>query len=843
MQYVALDEPAAGAAPEAAVATGGVACFHCGEPVPAGVDLNVKVNARLQPVCCRGCQAVAEWIEGSGLNRFYEHRTDASPRPDVENAAASKWGCYDQPEVSSTLLTRDGEMAEINLWVDGMRCAACAWLVEKSLQQFPAVQSADVNAVTGAMSLRWRIGQTPLSALLARIESLGYTPYPSGAGYDRTPARSARRLLLQRLFVAGVGMGQVMTFAIALYIGEAQAMQRLYQDYFKWISFLITIPVVFYSAIPFFQGAWNGLRYGRFNIDIPVSLAVAGAFVLSSWNTFKGTGAVYFDSVVMFVFFILLGRYLQSYIRSRMGKIFHMLAATENRIVSRLRDGAEEFITARQIRVGDRLRIRADEAFPVDGSITDGTALVDESLLTGESTPVRKNPGADVVGGSINLGPGVDMRATAVGAATLAANIRKLAWQAQTRKPEFLASLDRISSGFVFAVLMLSLVSGLVWWRLDPQRVVDITLAIMIAACPCALALAVPAVLTAASGRLAAAGIWLVRSEALETLARVDCVVFDKTGTLTSGQTSIEGFMLRRSGISREQVLEYAAALEKHSRHPYAAAFLRAARGNVEATGVRQYAHRGLSGEIGGTSYRIGTREFVTGNGASDFDEPAQSAGEVWLGDEQGLLASFRIGDPLREDALAVVDRLRGLGLRLEILSGDHPSRVRQIAERLGIKRYFSRQSSADKMERIRRLQAEGRKVLMIGDGANDTPVLAAADVSIAINGGSAVAQSTADLLLTGRKLAPLLDALAVARRARGIIRQNIVWSLLYNTCVLPLAVSGMLLPWAAAIGMPASSLLVILNALRIAESGSESNSGNYSLVRGVRRCKEPFLM
>lgn len=823
MQYATLDEPSARMAPEATVATGGAACFHCGEPVPSGVDLHVKVNARLQPVCCRGCQAVAEWIEGSGLNRFYEHRIDASPRPAAENAAASKWSCYDQPEVLSTLLTRDGEMADINLWVDGMRCAACAWLVEKSLQQFPAVQRADVNAVTGAMSLRWRIGQTPLSALLARIESLGYTPYPSGAGYDRTPVQSARRRLLQRLFVAGVGMGQVMTFAIALYLGEAQAMQRLYQDYFKWVSLLLTIPVVFYSAIPFFQGAWNGLRLGRLNIDMPVSLAVAGAFALSSWNTFKGTGAVYFDSVVMFVFFILLGRYLQSYIRTRLGKIFHMLAATENRIVSRLRDGAEEFITASQIRAGDRLRIRADEAFPVDGSILDGPALIDESLLTGESTPVRKNAGDGVVGGSINLGPGVDMLATAIGEATIAANIRKLAWQAQTRKPEFLASLDRVSSGFVFAVLMLSLVSGLVWWRLDPQRMVDITLAIMIAACPCALALAVPAVLTAASGRLAAAGIWLVRSEALETLARVDYVVFDKTGTLSSGQTSIEAVRLRRSGISQEQALEYAAALEKHSRHPYAAAFLRAARGNVEATGVRQWAHRGLSGEIGGTSYRIGTREFVAGDCIPYLNEPAEGCGEVWLGDDRGCIACFRIGDPLREDALEVTHRLRGLGLRLEILSGDHPSRVRQVAERLGIERHFSRQSSADKMERIRRLQAAGRKVLMVGDGANDTPVLAAADVSIAINGGSAVAQSTADLLLTGRRLAPLLDALTVARRARGIIRQNIVWSLLYNAAVLPLAVSGMLLPWAAAIGMPASSLLVILNALRVAPPAVEA--------------------
>lgn len=835
MQYSALDESAVGLEPDAAAANGCAVCFHCGEPVPSGVDLQAKVNARLRPVCCRGCQAVAEWIEGSGLNRFYEHRTDASPRPDAGDAAASKWSCYDQPEVLSTLLARDGEMAEINLWVDGLRCAACAWLVEKSLRQFPAVQSADVNAVTGAMSLRWRIGRTPLSALLARIESLGYAPYPSGAGYDRTPARSARRRLLQRLFVAGVGMGQVMTFAIALYIGEAQAMQRLYQDYFRWVSFLITIPVVFYSAVPFFQGAWNGLRYGRLNIDMPVSLAVAGAFALSSWNTFRGTGAVYFDSVVMFVFFILLGRYLQSYIRSRMGKIFHMLAATENRIVSRLRDGAEEFVTARQIRIGDRLRIRPDEAFPVDGTVLDGPALVDESLLTGESTPVRKNAGDGVVGGSINLGSGVEMRATAIGEATVAASIRKLAWQAQTRKPEFLASLDRISSGFVFAVLMLSLISGLVWWRLDPERLVDITLAILIAACPCALALAVPAVLTAASGRLAAAGIWLVRSEALETLARIDCVVFDKTGTLTSGHTSIEAVRLRRSGISREQALECAAALEKHSRHPYAAAFLRAARGNIEAAEVRQWAHQGVSGKIGGTGYRIGTRAFVAGSRATGFDESAEAAGDVWLGDDQGCIASFRIGDSLREDALEVADRLRDLGLQLEILSGDHTSRVRPIAERLRIPRYFSGQSSADKMERIRRLQAEGRKVLMVGDGANDTPVLAAADVSIAINGGSAIAQSTADLLLTGSRLLPVLETLQVARRARGIIRQNIVWSLLYNMAVLPLAVFGLLLPWAAAIGMPASSLLVILNALRIAKSNSEPNSDNHSARRGVR--------
>lgn len=824
MRYDALHE----SLPRSVAATGGAACFHCGEAVPPGVDLQARVNARLQPVCCRGCQAVAEWIDGSGLNRFYEHRTYASPRPDAENAVAAKWRCYDQPGLQRSLITREGELASMNLWVDGLRCAACAWLVEKCLQQFPAVQNVDVNVVTGAMSLRWRLTQTPLSALLARIESLGYTPYPSGSGYDRSPARAARRSLLQRLFVAGVGMGQVMTFAIALYIGENQAMQRLYQDYFKWVSLLLTIPVVFYSAIPFFRGAWNGLSLGRLNIDLPISLAVAGAFVLSSWNTIRGAGAVYFDSVVMFVFFILLGRYLQSYIRSRMGKIFHMLAATENRIVSRLRDDAEEFITASQIRVGDRLRIRPDEAFPVDGIVLKGSARVDESLLTGESAPVRKNAGDGIVGGSINLGPGLDMQATAIGEATIAATIRKLAWQAQTRKPEFLATLDRISSGFVCAVLILTLASGLVWWRLDPQRVVDITLAIMIAACPCALALAVPAVLTAASSRLAAAGIWLVRSEALETLARIDCVVFDKTGTLTAGHSAIEEIRLRRKDISQEQVLDYAAALEKHSRHPYAAAFIRAARGNLQATEVLHCEHRGLSGNIAGATYRIGSRDFVAAGGKEYFDErPDAGAGDVWLGDDRGMIASFSIGDSLRQDAHEVADRLQALGLQLEILSGDHVSRVRRIAQKIGIERYLPEQSSADKMQRIRRLQAEGRKILMVGDGANDTPVLAAADVSVAINGGSAVAQAAADLLLTGQKLAPLLDALAVARRAHGIIRQNIAWSLLYNAAVLPLAVLGLLQPWAAAIGMPASSLLVILNALRVAPPAARHRNRN----------------
>ncbi len=816
MQYSAVHESSQAAPVES------LSCFHCGEAIPSGMDLQVRVKSRLEPVCCHGCQAVAEWIETSGLDGFYRHRSGVSPKPAAGNSAAAKWECYDRPGMLRGLTPEAGGYASIGLWVDGMRCAACAWLVEKCLQQFPAVQSVDVNAVTGALSLRWRIRDTPLSVLLARIESLGYTPYPAGAD-DQSPAHASRRKLLQRLFVAGVGMGQVMTFAIALYIGEAQAMQRLYQDYFKWISLLLTVPVVFYSAIPFFQGAWNGLRHGHLNIDTPVTLAILGAFVLSAWNTLMGGGAVYFDSVTMFVFFILLGRYLQSYIRSRMGKLLHMLAAVENRIVSRLQGDAEEYISAGRIRTGDRLRIKVDEIFPVDAVLISGGTLVDESLLTGESRPVSKSPGAGIVGGSVNLGQTVDIRATAVGEATVIANIRKMAWQAQTRKPEFFAALDRIANRFVAIVIALSIAGALVWWQIDPRRIVDITLAIWIAACPCALALAAPAVLAAAGTRLAAAGVWLIHSEALETLARIDYVVFDKTGTLTSGQSSIEEIRMYRD-MTSAQALEYAAALEKHSNHPYAAAFIRAAGGSIPgATEVQAWEHRGVSGFINGENYRIGTYEFICcGERRGDsVNHPQTEAGYIWLADSQGVIASFSVGDPLRHDALDLTRSLRELGLQMEILSGDHDSKVREVAQRLGIERYHSRQSSADKVDRIRRLQAAGRKVLMLGDGVNDTPVLAAADVSVAINGASAMAQAAADLWLTGQRILPLLDALDTAYRARGIIRQNIVWALFYNALFLPLAVTGLLQPWVAAIGMPASSLLVILNALRISKRKS----------------------
>ncbi|HEY3487051.1 MAG TPA: HAD-IC family P-type ATPase, partial [Gammaproteobacteria bacterium] len=353
--------------------------------------------------------------------------------------------------------------------------------------------------------------------------------------------------------------------------------------------------------------------------------------------------------------------------------------------------------------------------------------------------------------------------------------------------------------------------SALAWWQIDPQRIVDTTLAILIAACPCALVLAAPAVLTAASGRLAVAGVWLIRSEALETLSQIDYVVFDKTGTLTSGHSYIEAVRLR-SDVTADQALEYAAALEQHSRHPYAAAFIRSAkRKNLQATGVQLWEHRGISGEINGETYRIGTCDFVSCAKEVDADH-------VWLADSKGMIAVFSIGDPLRHDASALIEKLRQIGMEIEILSGDHASRVGDIADRLGIRRYHSQQSSADKLQRICQLQAAGKKVLMIGDGANDMPVLSAADVSIAVNGGSAMAQSSADLLLVGQSILPVLDAIVVARRARNIIRQNIAWSLLYNASFLPLAVLGMLQPWVAAIGMPASSLLVILNAMRISQ-------------------------
>lgn len=800
-------------------------CFHCGEPVLTGDRYRVKIGQEDRPVCCPGCKAVAEFIRDSGLEDYYDFRTETALRPDQAEpeAVRPEWLAFDRPAVMEqlTVATSDGNR-EALLLVEGVRCAACSWLIERSLGRLPGVIEVQVNPATARARLLWDPDASPLSRLLDGLARLGYRPHPVSADAQTSMAQRERRQAMKRLAVAGLGMMQVLTYAVSLYAGAFQGMDADIQAFLRLISLVVATPVVLYSGFPFFQGAWRDLRAGRPGMDVPVALAIGGAYLASLVNGFRGVGEVYFDSVTMFVFLLSLGRFAEMTARHRAGEMSDALARLAPATALRLDpDDEPRSVGVGELATGDRLLVRAGDPFPADGRLDSATALIDESMLTGESRPVRRQAGEPVIGGSLNVGDPVEMRVERTGAETVLSHVARLLQRAQALRPGLARSADVVARWFVVGVLVIAAGVALVWGLHDPARAFEVTLSVLVVTCPCALSLATPTALTAATTRLARAGLLVTRPDALEKLARADRVLFDKTGTLTRGRISVTG-VEPLAGIGRERCLAIAAALERRSEHPIARAFSDIPAPPADDASVSP--GFGIEGRVDGRRYRIGRPDFAAGlapgggagerGGVGSADDAA-----VALGDEDGLIARFRLSDPLREGSGDAVSRLAGLGMGAEIVSGDEAAAVAEAASATGIASFRHRQTPEDKLHRIRDLQRDGHRVVAVGDGVNDAPVLAGADVSVAMASGAPLAQTSADMMLMGESLAPLADGLTLARRTRVVIRQNLAWALMYNLIALPLAAAGWVAPWMAAIGMSASSVLVVLNSVRLARA------------------------
>ncbi len=737
----------------------------------------------------------------------------------MKSAAHTDWSAYDRQAAHRSMLHVDGTNATAHLGIDGMHCGNCALKIEKRLRAISGVKQVGVNAATHRMQMSWNLRQVPFSRLLQAIAELGFTPHiidVAGNSSSNAAALQDKRTALKRLAVAGLCMAQVMTFAFALYAGAAHGMDADIERYLRLVSLLASVPVVCYSAVPFFTSAWRDLQARRMGMDLPVSLATALAFAASVFNTLRGRGEVYFDSVTMFVFFLLLGRFIEMQTRHRSGSITEALAHLLPPSVQRLRDSRAETVELAMLEVGDRVLAPPGAAIAADGRIVAGMSTVDESLLTGESTPLSRKPGDAVLGGSLNLTQPLTIEITATGAQTALSNIVRLLERAQAERPRLGRAADRAAAGFVLGVLLLSaLVAGL-WLHFDPVRAFPATLAVLVVTCPCALSLATPAAIAAATTVLARKGLLVTHADAIEALAQARRCVFDKTGTLTQGAPRISATKIY--GVRRtDECLAIAAALEAHSEHPLAAAFASAG-SRLEAREVRVYRGSGLEGEIDGTLYRIGKLEFVRGLNpqASAFAFALMPDADIYLADRSGVQAVFEIDDALRPQARTAVDALRALGVESEIASGDHRHAVRRTAEKLGVATWHARLTPEEKLERITRLNNRPGGLIMVGDGINDAPVLGAARVSVAMGGGSALAHASADSILIGASLEALPDAVRTARRTLHIIRQNLWWAAGYNLMAVPLAAFGAVAPWAAAIGMSLSSLLVVLNAGRI---------------------------
>ena len=782
------------------------ACFHCGEALPAS-PARVQMDEVERDFCCEGCAAAAQWIRDARLDDYYLLRSGPGARAgDGDDSDLALW---DREEVIAEHARAVPGGRELTLLTDGMRCAACAWLIDRALVRERGVIEVSANAVTGRIRIAWDPTLTHLSSPLRRLTALGYHPYLATGDASEHARRRERNRWLLRLGVAGLGAMQAMMFAEALYLDTSGSMSHAMRDFLRWVTFLVSTPVVFYAGWPFLAGCMRELRERRVGMDTLIATSTLLAYFASVVETVRGGAQVWYDAAVMFVFLLLAARMLEQRVRSAATAQVDALARGRPSFAKREQaDGSHELVPVAMLAVGDLIRIGNGEAVPADGVLLDDEAGFEESLLTGESQAVRKTAGMPVFAGTICRERPARVRVIATGSTTRLSQLAHLVEQAQAHRPPLAMAADRVAGWFVLVLMACAVITYGAWRIHDPSRAFEVALALLVISCPCALSLSVPAALAAANGALAKLGVLPVRADALDRLARVSDVVFDKTGTLSDGKPQlvrIETF----GGIAREEALGIAAALEADSSHPLAQAFSTPGPSSpLHATGVVAHAGLGIEGLVEGVRWRLGQARFAC-NGDDD--------GALWLGHAERAFARFETSERQRADAAAALDGLRAGGVGLHLSSGDAAEAVTRFAARFGIDDARARQTPEDKLAFVRDLQREGRCVAMIGDGLNDAPVLAGADVSIAIGEGAALAQRAADLVLASPSLSSIPAAILLARRTRRIVRQNFAWALGYNLLALPLAAAGLVTPWIAALGMTASSLVVTLNALRLA--------------------------
>ena len=930
------------------------ACYHCQQPIPAGINIS---DDHGHHYCCHACQAVAQIINAHHLDQYYQVRDRPAPRP-AHPYDPAHWQAYDIPEIAAQYTYKDGDEQEIHLYIDGLHCAACTWLISRALQDAHGINHARINLGTGLAEIRWR--NTPLSAILATIASLGYTPNLHTPDKNDDNQRRERNHDLLRLIVAGLGMMQVMMFATGLYTGAWHGIDREYEQLLRWISLICSAPVMLYSGYPYLKNAWLGLRHRQPNMDLPIALACAGAWLASLYHTLIGRGEIYYDGVTMFIFFISISRYLEAHTRRRARHNQQHFARLLPDAVYKYNDSGEtQLVPLPTIQPGDHIRVLPTHTIPVDGEITHGASRIDEQMLTGESTPQYKTIGDRVHAGSTNLQSPLDIRVSQTGQQTTLAAIRRISARAEQHRSPQIDRNEALARQTVLAVLILAAAGYLLWQIIDPARAFDIALAILVATCPCALSLATPTVITAALNHAHKHHILIKNSNTLDRLNHIRRILFDKTGTLTQGK-----YQLQQSDYYGDpaRLLAIAKTLETHSTHPIAWYYSQQPVATVSMDNIEQHSGKGISGDCDGSRWHIGSAAYmqengveipssellpplqgapapaagegggggsvrsaisdaetssgktanpspiaaatttVTNHGAPQYpaDEtapgeplvtpphpsptgggsamaatlradaesstelppplqgaPAPAAGleqlarsarkgwgggsvrlsisdaetssgktanpspsaapettnHVYLAENHELRAHYQLGDPERANLAATLAQLK-TRYHLAIASGDRAENVARLAARYGIEDQHSGLDPAGKLALLEANDPE--HTLMIGDGINDAPVLARASVSVAVGRANPLSQTHADIVLLKNGPEALPYLLDLAARSRRITRQNLIWATVYNLTILPLAISGYLTPWIAALGMSTSSLLVIANALRI---------------------------
>lgn len=910
-------------------------CFHCGDPVPQP-PFHAEILGESREMCCMGCQLASQSIVEAGLEQYYLDRSEINRTANLPTQL-TRLEAYDNDEIKSQFVYAQDGMSVAELSVNNLRCAACTWLIESRLDELDGIRKCQVNLTNQRMRVIWDESKLPISRILAVINEIGYEakPYRQDT-HEAMLARHNNQMLL-RLGIAALGSMQAMMYAVAIYFGEYSDMLIFQRDFLRWVSLFVSTPVFFYAGIPFFTSAWSAIRARQVNMDVPVSIALIVTFFTSLYATVTGQGETYYDSVSMFIFFLLAGRYIEHNARLKAATMANDLVVVEpvlvqkiaedkesaERILQQLKkntleevdvnkaginfaeqtdngvikaatnqhasssmpnfvqnmdddvqqltlhiakgwqqtrnrqlgllkrqdeDKEKQMVTAHSLQVGDIVMVEAGSEIISDGILLSPTATVSQSLLTGEGNLIAKTQGDYIIGGAQNDSQPFEMLITALPADSQIGLIDRLMNRAMSEKPKLAQQADKLARWFVARILVLSALVFIGWYIVDPSQAIWATVAVLVATCPCALSLATPIALTVSTNRLASYGFLTTRGHTLQTLAEITHVAFDKTGTLTYGKPNLLNIELLDSARQNESndlepasqkngLLAIAAALEVGSRHPIAHALLTAAHQLhlPPAQGLQHYPAGGVEATIEGVLYRIGHIDFAldranhvsnthtSSMNDSIIDLNAHRASSAVVLSYQAndssrwqALACFYFNDKIRDHARVMLDTLKEYGIESVMLTGDPSSQALVMAKDLGMQSAYNGLSPTDKVNHLQKLQAEGAVVLMVGDGINDAPVLAAADVSTSIAGAADLAQVSSDSIILNGQIEAITAAKRIADKTERIIKQNFRWALAYNGIVLIPAALGYVPPWLAAIGMSLSSLLVVLNALRL---------------------------
>jgi len=800
-------------------------CYHCGSVILPENLCEADLNGVPQAFCCAGCMAIAQTIHGEGLEVFYSRRARSSDKPAAylaSNEIPEHLRPYDDPSLRSryTRATGESDNLETTLRLEKIRCAACVWLCEQHLRRIPGVIEVQIHYVSQKVKIEFSPNQTSLARLLFEIERIGYEAWPFEPSLAFEKAKKEKRQLLTRLGVALLGMMQVMMYAWPSYVGYKDIPLE-YDLLLGWTSWILTVPVMVYSAGPIFQAAWRSIQSFRhtrmLGMDVPIALALALAFTAGTINLVMGSGLSYFDSITMFVAFILAARYVELLARQDAQGGSEALAKQLPAICERLPNypisKEVEVVPVVNCSPGEILHVSPGEIIPADGILIEYESALDESLLTGESKPIDKKIGDRLYAGTHNILNPLLMRIDAVGQATRIAGIASLLDQALQAKPLMVSLAEKWAGYFVGFLLLSAFLSSAIWLSIDPSKAWTVLVAVLVASCPCALSLAVPTAMAAAQGAVTKLGLLIVRGHVMEGLVKVTDLVLDKTGTVTLGQPELREIVIVRSDFDRNKVLALAASMEAGQKHPLALSLMRAAsKAKMALNAIDQEVinqpGKGLS--CGG--YRLGSAQWV----GIVQDAKAGQYGQVHLADSGGLIASFIFLDTPRTGVQDLLSAAKARNITVHLVSGDDPVTVAWWAQELGIKSYRGGCTPEDKYTYIEHMQNKGHFVWAIGDGVNDAPLLARADVSIAVGAGAPLASAGADAILTASSLAPLAKTLRLADKTKSVINENLIWALAYNLLAIPAAMMGWVNPWIAGIGMSLSSLLVTLNAWRL---------------------------